>query len=183
MILIFCFQSNKHWHENEPQAETSNEKMKLVFQLTDQKHFIHYNQAFIWRDLFCVWVCARVCVCMCVHEVDGWGGRSECAHVNTLFMLLFVLCFCLLLLHWHAAHDIFQPFVPNLAACLSVCNFMPHLSLLHPSQSTTDKLRWSSNQLHLALLLRGGRDDRFNNRPNSNTSWHTTSYEQNKVDK
>lgn len=30
-----------------PRAETSNEKMKLVFQLTDQKHFIYNNQAFI----------------------------------------------------------------------------------------------------------------------------------------
>lgn len=147
MILIFCFQSNKHWHENEPEAETSNEKMKLVFQLTDQKHFIHYNQAFIWHALVCV--CARTCVqdCMCV------CGEHVCTRVNTLFMLLFVLCYYLLLLNQDTAYDIFQPFVPGLAGCLSICNFLPRLSLLHPSQSISDKLCWSNNQLHLALLL------------------------------
>lgn len=48
MILIFCFQSNKHWHENVPQAQAPNEKMKLVFQLTEQQHFTRNNQAFIW---------------------------------------------------------------------------------------------------------------------------------------
>lgn len=64
--------------------QTSNEKMKLVFQLTDQKHFIHYNQAFIWRDLFCVRVC--VCTHMCM-----WACVRVCAHVNTLFMLLFAM--------------------------------------------------------------------------------------------
>lgn len=94
MILIFCFQSNKHWHENEPEAETSNEKMKLVFQLTDQKHFIHYNQAFIWRDLFYVCAHARVyctvCVCLCV-----WMACvSTCKyiiHVSVCAMLLLVI--------------------------------------------------------------------------------------------
>lgn len=83
MILIFCFQSNKHWHENEPQAEASNEKMKLVFQLTDQKHFIHYNQAFIWRDLVCV--CGAYCMCEC--------GGSMCKyiiHASVCAMLLVI---------------------------------------------------------------------------------------------
>jgi len=29
-----------------PQAQASNEKMKLVFQLTEQQHFTRNNQAF-----------------------------------------------------------------------------------------------------------------------------------------
>lgn len=90
MILIFCFRSNKHWHENEPQAETSNEKMKLVFQLTDQKHFIHYNQAFIWRDLF-----FSVCACMCVQYCIVCGASVRTCkyiiHVSVCAMLLFVI--------------------------------------------------------------------------------------------
>lgn len=125
MILIFCFQSNKHWHENEPQAETSNEKMKLVFQLTDQKHFIHYNQAFIWRDLFCV--CVRACVYYTVCICEG----HVCVHVNTLFMPLFVLWYCLLLLHQDAAYDIFQPFVPELAGWLSQYTYVILCLIFH----------------------------------------------------
>lgn len=58
--------------------------MKLVFQLTDQKHFIHYNQAFIWCDLF---LC--VCPCCSLQYVFVWRGHV-CARVNTLFMLVFV---------------------------------------------------------------------------------------------
>lgn len=66
MILIFCLQNNKHWQENGPRARASNEKMKLVFQLTAQKHFIHYNQAFIW-----VWLPSNMysCLCTCLLKV------------------------------------------------------------------------------------------------------------------
>lgn len=150
MILIFCFQSNKHWHENEPQAETSNEKMKLVFQLTDQKHFIHYNQAFIWQDFFSslffilafTFMCARsfMCVmsmCACVHV---HVHASVCA----LLLLVIATPGCSL---WH-----FQSICTR-SSCLAlnISNVMPLLSLLYLSQSITEKLQWLSNQLHLLL--------------------------------
>lgn len=88
MILIFCFQSNKHWHEREPRAETSNEKIKLVFQPTDQKHFIHYNQAFLWRVFFSVSLLMHACTtallvqfCVCAEHVHTlmYYSCSVCA--------------------------------------------------------------------------------------------------------
>lgn len=141
MILIFCFQSNKHWHENEPRAETSNEKMKLVFQLTDQKHFIHYNQAFIWRDFFSLFfILAFTCMCalyfMCVMSV------CACVHVHpsvcALLLLVIATPECSL---WH-----FQSICTR-SSCLAlnISNFMPLLSLLYLSQSITEKLQWLSN--------------------------------------
>lgn len=88
MILIFCLQSNKHWHENEPQAETSNEKMKLVFWLTDQKHFIHCNQAFIWCEFF-----------LCVHLhmftiIYVYVERTSALHYLCLCLRCATACYC-----------------------------------------------------------------------------------------
>lgn len=151
MILIFCFQNNKHWHENEPQAATSNEKMKLVFQLTDQKHFIHYNQAFIWLDLFCVHAQARVycsvCVCLCVHEAYVCTCKYI-IHVSVCYYA--TACYC----YHDAAYDIFQPFVPELAGWLS------HYMQFYASSFTiasiiSHKLHQLNNQLQLDLLLHG----------------------------
>lgn len=117
MILIFFFRSNKHWHEKEPQAEAFNEKMKLVFQLTDQKHFIHYNQTFIWCDLLCVRVtCVSrsfgVLVCACKYIIHA------------------CVCYCLLLQHQDTVYDIFPSFVAEQAASLGLCDSVPHPSQL-----------------------------------------------------
>lgn len=150
MILIFCFQSNKHWHENEPRAQTSNEKMKLVFQLTDQKHFIHYNQAFIWRVFF---------ISACVHRgtchvyVCVRSARAR-VHVNTLFMLHLVHHLSLVLLLVVIATPWLQCFLSicNSRSCLDNVIFLmltPSLSLMYPSQLITDELHRSLINYHI----------------------------------
>lgn len=148
MILIFCFQSNKHWHENEPQAERPNEKMKLVFQLTDQKHFIHYNQAFIWHSCsVCMHVRVSapvgglyVFVCVC------GGGGGVFILVSTLFMLYSVLCHCPVLLHVDELLDISQRFVPHLFCWLQF--YISYFTVVF----TEDGVHHWSNLFHMALL-------------------------------
>ena len=81
-----------------------------------------------------------------------WCRRHVSPHVNTLFMLVFVLCVLLVIATprcslWHF------PTFRTRTSLLSVCNCMPHPSLLHPTQSISDELHWSNDQLHLALLL------------------------------
>lgn len=148
MILIFCFQSNKHWHENEPQAERPNEKMKLVFQLTDQKHFIHYNQAFIWHSCS---VCMHVRVSapvgglyvfVCVVCVWWWWwGVHTCKYIIHAI-------FCALPLPSVAAcgRDISQRFVPHLFCWLQF--YISYFTVVF----TEDGVHHWSNLFHMALL-------------------------------
>lgn len=155
MILIFCFQSNKHWHENEPRAPTSNEKMKLVFQLTDQKHFIHYNQAFIWRGFFYFCMRARRCVprlCVCEERACTYTCKyiihaSSCASSLSLVLLLVVI-----------ATPWLQRFlgICNRRSCLDNMIFLiltPSLSLMQLSQLITDELHRSLINYHIIWFV------------------------------
>ena len=134
MILIFFFQSNKHWHENGPQAETSNEKMKLVFQLTDQKHFIHNNQAFIWvLDLWaCVCVCVCVCVCLSVSECYKYNAIcfSFWPHINGLYIQvnIFRVLYCVHTVYTIAIITASLLFLYTLFCLYCICDYVSRMT-------------------------------------------------------